>query len=273
MLYLCSKEVINLDKGRIFVDKSYVLQIAICEDVQADAVLLESHIKKSGIPAECRCFGSGEELLASFCAGLYDLIFMDIYMNDMRGISAARGIETVKKIRETDVNVVIAFVTSSQDHTREGYQLKALRYLDKPVSAIDVKETLELALAQRKSRLHITLTLASGVRTELPLDSIMFFEQQNRVVRVHMPSGTLTTCQSARMDKMEAQLPSPPFLRCHNSYLVNLDYVYKVDRELVAFCMKNGDTVDIRKRDFGKCRQYEVALDKWRMSRMGRDEA
>jgi CheY-like chemotaxis protein len=102
------------------MDDASVLRIAVCEDDPDDAAFLDDLIEKSGILSECHAFAGGEELLASFGAGRYDLIFMDIYMEGMQGI------ETVEAIRQTDRNVVIAFITSSLDHALEGFRLNAL---------------------------------------------------------------------------------------------------------------------------------------------------
>lgn len=236
------------------MDTQYVLQIAVCEDDPYDAALLESHIEKSGVPAQRHGFGSCEELLSGFTAGKYDLIFMDIYMKNTQGVHAAQGIEAAAKIRIIDKNVIIAFTTSSPDHTREGYQLKAFRYLEKPLMTNDVKETLELALTQRKNRPFITITTTGGGHEDIPLDSIIYFEQQNYVIEVYTTSRVLRTSKSARMDNLESRLPSPPFLRCHRSYLVNLDYVRRADKELNAFIMKNGGRADIGRGRFAICK-------------------
>lgn len=244
------------------MDNTYSLQIAVCEDNPADAALLESHIEKSGIPSARRGFDDGEAFLRSFRAGLYDLVFLDIYMGGMNGI------EVAKAIRETDEYVVIAFTTTSPDHTLESYRLGALKYLEKPVTADGVRETMELALFKRKSRSFITLTMSGGKRADIALDSVLYFELKDHVIKIHTSAGLLTTSQSVRIDDIEKRLPSPPFMRCHRSYMVNLNYVHTVDRELQAFIMKNGDRADIRR---GHAAKYLKELDKWRLHEVGRD--
>lgn len=191
------------------------LQIALCEDSDADASLLQGYVEQGGIPLRCERFKSGEALLRSFHPERYDLVFMDICMKGMRGI------EIVEEIRKTDENVVIAFTTSSPDYTRESYRLGALKYLDKPVKAKDVKEALELALLKRRSRAYVKL-LISGKHRDIPLDSIHYFEQCDHIVKIHMSGGFLQTSQTVRMNSIEIELPSPPFYRCHHSFIVNL---------------------------------------------------
>jgi len=250
------------------MDTQYFLQIAVCEDNPSDVALLESHIAKSGVPTQRHSFGSCQELLSGFTAGKYDLIFMDIYMKNTQGVYAAQGIEAAAKIRTIDKNVMIAFTTSSPDHTREGYRLKAFRYLEKPLVADEVKETLELALTQHKNRPFITITTTGGGHEDIPLDRIIYFEQQNYVIEVHTTSSLLRTSKSVRMDNLESRLPSPPFLRCHRSYLVNLDYVRRADKELNAFIMKNGGRADIRRGGFA---MYKAEFEKRRLGGIWED--
>ncbi len=226
------------------MDKITVLQVAVCDDAPEDLAVLGGIIEKSGIAAQCHTFESGEDFLATFRTGLYDLIFMDIYMNGMRGI------ETVETIRKTDENVIIAFVTSSPDHKAESYSLDALKYLEKPVSEKAVLSTLALALSVRKNRPSITITEAGGAMTEVYLNTIMYIELKNHVLEFHTDDRVITTSQSARLNEMEKRLPSPPFTRCHRSYIVNLDYVHRADKEDNCFYMKNSARVDIRRGGF-----------------------
>lgn len=230
------------------------LKVAVCEDLQSDAELLKTLVKQSGIDVCCAAFESAEDLLNSFAGGRYDLIFMDIYMRGMNGV------EAVKAIREVDENVTIAFATSSLDHTLESYRLKALRYLEKPLLAADVKETLEFALLRRDTRPCVSL-LIGGKHLDIPIDDIIFFEHRNHAVEVHTEAGVLKTSQSVRLDDIETRLPSPPFYRCLKSFLVNLSYVRKIDEELRTFVMKNGEQAYIRQNLMKKMKNaYEDYL-------------
>ncbi|MEG1269653.1 MAG: response regulator, partial [Oscillospiraceae bacterium] len=102
-------------------------------------------IEKSGIPASCTTFESGEAFLQDYRAEKYDLIFMDIYM------ARITEIETVTAIREIDGAVPIAFVTTSTDHTLKSYRLEALKYIEKPVKKKAVQELLSLAQLKKEN--------------------------------------------------------------------------------------------------------------------------
>ncbi len=226
------------------MDKENLLQVAVCDDNPKDLAALDGLIKKSGIAAKRHTFSSGEDFLAAFRAGRYDLIFMDIYMKGMRGI------ETVAAIRKADENVVIAFVTTSPDFKAESYSLDAMKYIEKPVTEKAVLSTLELARSIRQSRPTISISEAGGEVTAVYLNSIIYIEQRNHVLEIHTAERVITTSQSVKMNEIEKRLPKPPFTRCHRSYIVNLDHVQTAKMEGYCFYMKNGDRADIRRGGF-----------------------
>ena len=248
------------------MDNASTLRVAICEDTAAHMEQLVSQIEKSGIPAEVSRFESGMDFLHSFHTGRYDVIFMDIYMG---GESA--GVRTAERIRESDTFVTLAFTTTSIDHTLESYRLKAAMYLEKPLKDTDIRETLELALMKRRSRTVITLSLEGGKKADIPLDGIMIFEQKgNEIEVVTTLSGVQKTSRSEKLDDVEARLPSPPFLRCHRSFIVNLNHVRNIDRDTHSFTMRNGGRADINQRK--RLKEFEDALQLWMIETAGRDD-
>jgi len=118
----------------------------------------------------------------------------------------------------------------------------------------DVKDALNTALEKRRARAFITL-LIGGIQTPVLQDGIHFFEQQDHVVKIHTSSGVLQTSQTVRMNNIEKQLPSPPFLRCHQSFIINMDYVRNMDTDFSYFVMQGGENVLIRQRVAGKIKK------------------
>ena len=237
------------------------LQIAVCEDVPADAARVKQHIENSGIPSDIFLFANGAEFLRAFHAERYDIAFLDIYM---RGES---GVKTAERVRETDKNITLIFTTSSLDHTLESYRLNAIKYLEKPINAADIKDALAYALAKKKTRAVISLTVEGGKNENIPLDSIIFFEHKNHLVTITTTAGVLRTAQTARLDEIEKRLPSPPFLRCHRSFIVNLNYAEKIDRETHSFTMAGGGRADIPRRE--RISKYEEILQLWLIKKTG----
>ena len=66
--------------------------------------------------------------MKNFAKDQYDVIFLDIYMDGMTGMDAARA------IREIDRVVRIIFITTSTEFAVDSYEVSAFGYLLKPHS-------------------------------------------------------------------------------------------------------------------------------------------
>lgn len=66
------------------------LKLAICEDEEKEYQNFLTLLEKSGVENEVDYFCDGSDLLKQFYQGKYDLIFMDIYMNQMNAWRRSR---------------------------------------------------------------------------------------------------------------------------------------------------------------------------------------
>lgn len=229
------------------------LRVALCEDVPKDRQTLLTLLQSIPIRTECVVFSSGEALLEVYRPFLFDLLLLDIYMGSLTGI------ETAAKIRETDEEVPIAFVTTSQDFTRESYRLSALSYLEKPVSQKKLTEILELARMKKENRPALVLH-RSGAEEKIPLSEILFLEQRARRLLVHLRGGEERAFYE-KLSAVEPQLEGKPFFVSHKSYCVNLSLVRRIDSELRCFEMTDGSNVPIRRESMSRAkRAYEDFL-------------
>ena len=79
----------------------------------------------------------------------------------------------------------------------------------------------------------------------IPYDAITYIESCNSKCVLHMRDGT-THNVYRRLSDIQAQLHDRRFLRSHQSYLVNMDYIAFAAKN---FTLRNGETVLIRQRD------------------------
>ena len=101
------------------------MRIAICDDEERYRIELKTILNKLLINADLNIdtFDDGNILADAFAASPYDLVFLDIEMPALDGITLA------KKIRSRSENVFIVFLTSHIEYALEGYEVNALRYL------------------------------------------------------------------------------------------------------------------------------------------------
>ncbi len=215
------------------------LKIAICDDEMAECRLLTHMIEKTYPGLHPDCFQDGDEFLRSFKPGSYDLIFMDILMPGLDGVSVTEG------LRAKDPAVPIAFTTGSTDHAMAGYKYHVIRYLVKPYRPEDVKEVLDLAAREKENRPKLTLRI-SGRDMSFEYDKIIYMEQNSHTLYLNLVGGA-TLQLTGKLDDVEAKLPPEMFMRCHKSFLVNLRQVKTVDKDLNVFEMQNGESVHIRR--------------------------
>ena len=123
------------------------MRIALADDLAPDRKqleeLLRSYAALHQLDLEVESFSKGEDLLAVSAPFRFAIVFLDIYME---GIT---GLETAKKLRELDDDVVLIFLTTSEDHRADAFSLFATDYLVKPIGEEAVFRTLDHVL-----RLH-----------------------------------------------------------------------------------------------------------------------
>ena len=103
------------------------LPIAIVEDQTPDAQRLEELLQQQLPEAECTWFACGDDFLrAAAEPGLYAVVFLDICM------AGTNGIETARRLRQADPEVLIVFVTSSPEYVWDAFPVHPFDYLLKP---------------------------------------------------------------------------------------------------------------------------------------------
>ena len=217
------------------------VRIAIVEDNPSDRRLLRENLRRyeseRRLRVELAEFSDGEDLVTDYAAN-YDLILMDIEMRSMDGMRTAR------RVRELDPDVAIVFVTNAPQYAIEGYKVRAVDYVLKPIAWFSFSESLNRALANRKRReaAAITVPLRDG-RIRLNLDRICYVEVQDHQLIYVTVDGRFVTKGTIR--DAEAQLSAPQFVRCNRCYIVNLKYV-----EACEGCdaRVNGDLIQVSHR-------------------------
>jgi two-component system, LytTR family, response regulator LytT len=219
-----------------------LLNIGLCDDEPAELeslrILVADYARRRQISFDLHCFRSGEGLLDAAAKGqAFDLLFLDIYMGSADGIAVA------KKVREYDKACCIIFATNSREHAISGYGVRALQYLLKPLVAEEVEAALDQAIEARPGATDqcVQVKNRQGVYRILFSD-IVFAESNAKIVTIHTRKDGDVSFYD-RLDNFSLQCEDERFLRCHKSFLVNLDFVYAiVDND---FILKTGEEIRI----------------------------
>ncbi len=219
-----------------------MLRIAVVDDekVYIDQITeyIEQYAKEKNRDIQTETFSDGDVLLKEY-RSQYDIILLDIEMSVMSGMDTAR------EIRKINQDVVLVFITNMAQYAINGYEVGALDYVLKPLNYYTFSVRLERAIQRVKKRQpeEILLNLPDGIK-RLKADSIYYIEVQNRMLHYHTKEGVFVvrgTLQSA-----EELLRESHFVRCNHWYLVNLQYVSEIRRNLVIVA---GDELEISRRN------------------------
>lgn len=229
------------------------LRIALCEDDADERQSLLKLIADSNYNTKVSVFTSGEGFLAQFQPCQFDLILMDIFMENVSGI------DVITQVRTWDSQTPVAFITSSMAFTRESYRLDAVKYIEKPATAKQIADLLQIAQLNQQTLDSLALRINNEPVT-IPLRHILHLEQQAHALVVHLLDGEVVTANK-KLQEVEGQLLDKGFLRCHKSYVVNLAYVRRINKELSTFEMAEGEPVYIRRRSFAQMQKaFEAHL-------------
>lgn len=224
----------------------FMLRIALCDDDQAQRELLANflnhYLSSKDYAVELVEYVCGEPLAADYegeTAG-YDLIFLDIFMGGIDGMQTARA------IRRRDTGVSIIFLTTTPDYALEGYDVRAMGYLVKPLMLEKTAALLDYFLRAEYSGGQKTLLVREGVRgARIVYREILFVESRNSMLLVHTADGQEHRVYR-RLDEVEGELAGRSFLRCHQSYLVNLAYVRAAEKD--SFVLESGVKIPLRRQ-------------------------
>ena len=145
-----------------------MFQIAICEDSKVDTDLLSQTLAAAAndlrIRARTDYYKNGEELILALKDGAsYDLLLLDIFLEQVNGVDTARS------ARKYLPHVQITFLTSSRDYALDAYDLDAIHYLMKPVNREKLGVDIYLSDIAEPQRIPI-----SFIRVEEQLASSSF---------------------------------------------------------------------------------------------------
>lgn len=207
-----------------------MLKIAICEDESSQRTKLKEYINRAlteNINKEYEIieYERGETILEDYPRGV-DIIFLDIQMDNINGMDTAR------KIREFDENVEIIFITGVWEYVQEGYEVRAYRYLIKPVEFENFQKQLCLCISEiEKNRKSYMIATYKGDTNKIAISSILYIETEGRNTIIHTINETYKS--NLGINKLEKELEDKNFVRCHNSFLINLEHINKIDASSV----------------------------------------
>jgi DNA-binding LytR/AlgR family response regulator len=202
-----------------------MVRIALVEDEAACAAsfkdMLSRYEKSRETAVDLTVFTDGTGIVNNY-SDSFDIIFLDIKMKEMDGMTAAR------EIRRMDTEVVIVFITNLIQYAIKGYEVDALDYMVKPVSYFAFSQKLDRAVSRIRHRndTYISVQYENSLK-KVKLNDIYYIESQGHTQTFHTIDGDIKIRD--KMDDIERRLETQDFYRSNKGYLVNMKYVTGVE--------------------------------------------
>ncbi|GAA3944634.1 response regulator [Chitinophaga oryziterrae] len=181
---------------------------------------------------------------------IVDLIFLDIEMADIDGLSFYRSLNT---------KPMVIFTTAYSNYAVQGFEVAALDYLLKPISTERFLQATQKACHFVALQQHIThantafLSVRSEYQTKkITLSEILYIEGLNNHVKIYTDNSPKPILSMMSMKEVLSKLSDRRFARIHRSYIIDLSRVTSYNSRYIFIENKQfpiGDTYrDVTKR-------------------------
>lgn len=204
---------------------SLELKIAVCDDEEYYRnyikKLIKDYLVMENVDYSISLFSGGNEFCRDeYNIQQYDIIFLDIEMGEMSGMDVAHI------IRKSNQKVDIVFITVMLDYVFEGYRVDALRYIMKDDLEQLLPECIKKVIDKKRSQCSKMLFEFVGGDREIDIHEVMYIESNGHKLLFKRDGDTLSMYE--KINHVEKKLLDFGFIRTHQSYLVNVEYIEKI---------------------------------------------
>lgn len=199
--------------------------VAIVEDEESAAEILKNFLERyageKGFAFSVTHYFDAEKFLSDYHFQ-YDIVFMDIEMPCINGLSAAH------RLRKIDDVVALVFITNLARYAINGYEVKALDYILKPLhyGAFSLKIRKIVGFCERSAKESILISF-KGESKKVSVNDIQYVEICAHDILYHMVQGTERAYGTLK--EIRERLDGCGFALCNRCYFVNLRHVKQIN--------------------------------------------
>jgi len=208
-----------------------MLNCLIIDDEPLALQLLEDFVNKTPYLKLAGKFDEPLLALTVLESEKIDLLFLDIRMPDISGIDFYRSL--VKKPQ-------VIFTTAYSEFAINGFELKAMDYLVKPISfekfitaCNRVKDFIEIKNQKDKGKEFFFINVSHKMQ-KIFYDDILYLEGYKDYTKVHLISSPNPLLILHNLKYFEDLLDKEQFIRIHRSYIVSLRKINTASRKSVT---------------------------------------
>lgn len=213
---------------------SKIVNCIIVDDEPMAREILENHLRKVNavnVVATCK---NAIEAFNEINSNQIDLIFLDINMPEISGLSFAKSINK---------NIKVIFTTAYREYAVDGFNLQAVDYLLKPISFERLLQAVNKYLGEntefkekKASQISEQKNDFIFVRSERKMIKINFvdinyIESLSDYIKIHLNDKIIVTRET--ISNIEGKLPQKEFMRIHRSYIVAIAKLNSFTNEFI----------------------------------------
>jgi DNA-binding LytR/AlgR family response regulator len=199
------------------------IKCLIVDDEPVARDVLKRHLAKIDsveVVASCK---NAIEAFSNINNKRVDLIFLDIKMPEISGLSFAKSINK---------NIKVIFTTAFREYAVDGFDLQAVDYLVKPISFERLLQSIHKFLNENVSpqtvqhedivieKQDFIFVRSDRKMVKINFNEILFIESLSDYIKIHLEENTVVTREN--ISNIEAKLPRSNFMRVHRSFIVSL---------------------------------------------------
>ncbi len=222
---------------------------SIIEERYGDDVLITEYVEAIDLLDEWERMGRQ----------MQEIILMDICFRDENGISIA------KRLQQKYPHTYVIFVTGFVEYATEIFDADPVYFLLKPIHPEKLLAAMSKAIDRVNQNEEASISLAvGGNMLQLIPRTISYAESNLHEVEIHVGRQVLSA--HLKLKDLEEKMPEN-FIRVHQSYLVNMDYIVRFTRKGIE--LTDGSRIPVsRARQAGARERFLGYLH----GRMGKNE-
>lgn len=235
-----------------------MINIAIVDDNRVDlneeVQITEEYFRKKGLLCRVEPFEDPDWMIRRIKEEQYDIYIMDIRMEKMDGIEAA------KKIRAEYPEPIIIFATNYPEYAIDAYEVNTWRYIQKKKLKEKLTEAYDALLPRLLEQENEVYVIEKKSNVEkIFYDDIYYMEKDDRYTVIHCRNGQKKRVRKAISEVYE-ELATEEFIRLSKGFIVNLRHVMSMQNHRIL--LRNGETVVVGASKLTEVRKQIAAY--WR---------
>ncbi|MBI35487.1 MAG: hypothetical protein CMP67_09015 [Flavobacteriales bacterium] len=214
----------------------------VVDDDPISQKIIAKCIQRSGVFEDPVLLNNALSLKEILANDSFDVVFLDVELPELSGLDFIKAFENLPQI---------VLMSNMKKYAVDAFEVEVLDFLPKPIEygrflkTLNKLEKLSKVINDNKKDENIFFKV-NGKLQKIKLFNILFFESMSDYVKIITKEKTYVVLQT--MTKLQNSLPQN-FVRCHRSYIVNLEKVDALDDRVLEI---EGHAIPVSRSYYGE---------------------